>query len=167
MERAGGDRAVDAERVEPVDELARGPPRERDREHVARLGVLLADPERDAAGEHARLARPGGREDRERRVRLGDGRALVRVEIGEQRVGVTHGCDRTGRLRRTALRVDATVGQAASGRGKAPSSLRCVAAPISSGPVPRPPFVQRRQALAGARAVLRRLVHAQPRRDSA
>ena len=96
--------AVDTERLEPVDELAGGAARERDGEHVARLGLLLADPERDPAGEHARLARTGGREDRERHVRIGDGRALVRVEIGEQRVGVTHGCDRIGRVRRKPCR---------------------------------------------------------------
>ena len=68
------------------------------------LGELLADAERDATREHAGLARAGGREDRERRVRLGDRGALVRVEIGEQRVVVRHACDRTGRLRRSSRR---------------------------------------------------------------
>ena len=44
VERAGGDRAVDAQRVEPVDELARGAPGERDREHVAGLGESAPGP---------------------------------------------------------------------------------------------------------------------------
>ena len=47
-----------------------------------------------------------------------------------------HAGDRTGRLRRSSLRARRS---RAPGRGKAPSSLRCIAAPISSGPVPRPP----------------------------
>jgi hypothetical protein len=34
-------------------------------------------------------------------VRLGDGRALVRVEIREERVGFGHAPDRTGRVRRS------------------------------------------------------------------
>ena len=97
MERSGRQRAVDAQRLEPVDELAGGAAGERDREHVAGVGAALADAEGDAPREHAGLARPRRREDRERHVRLGDGRALVRVEVCQQRV-VGHGSDRTGRV---------------------------------------------------------------------
>ena len=64
-------------------------PGERDREHMAGVGELLADAERDPPGEHARLARTGGSEDRERHARLGDRGALMRVEIVEQPVGHT------------------------------------------------------------------------------
>ena len=99
MEGPGGHRAVDAEVVEPVDQLAGGAPGECDCEHVARFGGVLAHPERDAAGEHAGLARAGRCEDRERCVRVGDGGALMCVEIGEQRVVFTHDCDRIGRVR--------------------------------------------------------------------
>ena len=51
--------------------------------------------------EHAGLAGAGGREDRQRRARIGDGGALVRIEIGQQRVLVRHAGDRTGRVRRS------------------------------------------------------------------
>ena len=86
VERARGDGAVDPERVEAVDQLARGAAGERDREHMARLGVAFPDPERDAAGQDARLARSSGRQDGERRVRVGDRGALMGVEVGQQRV---------------------------------------------------------------------------------
>ena len=65
VERAGGD-PFDLERPEPVDELTCGFARERDREHVARLGVAVARAPRDATRQHARLPRTGRREDRER-----------------------------------------------------------------------------------------------------
>ena len=59
VEGAGGD-PFDPERSEPVDELACGLARERDREHVARLGVAVRVRRRDATREHARLPEPAG-----------------------------------------------------------------------------------------------------------
>ena len=97
---AGGDGVVDTQRVESVDELAGGATGERDRQHVARLGEVLADAVCDAARQHPRLARSRRREDRQGRVRLRNGCALVRVEVREQRVVVRHASDGTGRVRR-------------------------------------------------------------------
>ena len=96
--------------------------------------MLLARLPRDAAGEHARLARARAREDRQRRGAARDRVALRGVETVEERVHrgtVPPGCDT--RCRPAAAR---TARRAARGpeQQKAPSSLRCVAAPISSGP---------------------------------
>ena len=85
VEGAGGD-PFDLERSEPVDQLTCGFARERDREHVARLGVAVARAPRDATGEHARLARTGRREDRERFGRCRDRLALARVESVEEKI---------------------------------------------------------------------------------
>jgi hypothetical protein len=90
--------ARDPERREPVDELARGVPGERHREHVAGLRRAFPRAVRDATGQDAGLAGPGGREDGER-VRVGDDRvALACVESVEQRI---HRRERSEGLRRS------------------------------------------------------------------
>ena len=77
-----------AEAAEAGAELARRLAGERDREHVARIDQALARLPRDAAGEHAGLARAGAGEDRERRGAAGDRVALRGVETVEERVHV-------------------------------------------------------------------------------
>ena len=94
----------------------------------ARVDHALARLPRDAAGEHPRLARARAREDRQRRGAAGDRVALRRVETVEERVHrgtVPPGCDTDG---------DPRPDGSGPEQQKAPSSLRCVAARISSGP---------------------------------
>ena len=73
---------------EPAGHLSRGLVGERDDEDVARSddagGEGPGDPPRDDPG----LARAGAGQDAQRPGRDRDGRALVRIEVGEQRVGV-------------------------------------------------------------------------------
>ena len=86
VERARGDLAH-AETAEALGELAGGLAGERDGEHVRGRDALLLDEPRDPAGEHARLARAGRGQDRERRRFVGHGRALRRIEVGQEGVG--------------------------------------------------------------------------------
>ncbi len=131
VERAGGDRVADPEAGQAGPELAGGLAGERDREHVGRVDVPLARLPRDPTGEDAGLARAGAGQDRERRGATGDRIALRRVEILEERVHggtVPPGYDSHREPSRGPGRQ--------TGQQKAPSSLRCVAARISSGPFP-------------------------------
>ena len=57
---------------------------ERDREDLARLGLVGIDQERDPVREHARLAAAGAREDQQRPLAVGDGLTLGLVEVLEQ-----------------------------------------------------------------------------------
>ena len=155
MERAGGDRVLHVEPAQARAQLARRLAGERDGEHVPGIDCALARLERDPAREHARLARARAGKDRERRGSARDRLALGRVETAEQLAHRVH--RRPGVRHRTPL-----PGQGARTR-KAPSSLRCVAARISSGPFLRARSTRRRFAcgptsapVVGIRGCLRR-----------
>ena len=66
MEGAGGDAVAQAERPQPVGELAGGLAGEGEREHVAGVELAGERPVGDAAGEHPGLARAGAGEDAQR-----------------------------------------------------------------------------------------------------
>ena len=77
-------RAVADELLHALAHLARGLVGERDREDLAGPCLFVAQQARDAAGEHARLARAGTGDDEQRLAAVGDGLALRRVEPLEQ-----------------------------------------------------------------------------------
>ena len=85
------------------------------------------------------LPDPAGAQDRQRRVRFGDGRRAG-ARRDRRAIESRHARARPYRSAETAVRT-AAVPTRGGRNGKAPSSLRCVAAPISSGPVPRPPLL--------------------------
>ena len=122
--------------VEPIAELAGGLAREGDGEGVLGVDVGVPGLPGDATGQDARLARAGAGEDRQRNGARGDRLALLVIEALEQRVARARwssrsSCDHTDRVRQQPRTVpDLRTAET----GKAPSSLRCVAAPISSGP---------------------------------
>ena len=77
--------AVGAEqRLDARAHLLGGLVRERDGEHLVRLGVAVADEVGDAAGDDARLAGAGAGEDQQRPVDVQDGFALFGVEGVEE-----------------------------------------------------------------------------------
>ena len=136
---------LDPQRTQPFDELAGGFARERDGEHVTGLGFAAPRPPRDAARQDARLARAGGREDREWLCVGGDGFALARVEAVEEKVHagatVAKGCATW----REAGRVESVLRR----RGRPRVVFAACAAPNSSGPIPDR-HCDREHALAGA-----------------
>ena len=119
--------------------LARGLVGERDREDLARPRLSVAQQARDAARQHARLARAGAGDDEQRRTAVGDGLALRRVEAREQ-VFVGARAD----VRRSArVAAPRTIGERnpraarSEGVGHVPPSLG--AAPTPAGRGARPP----------------------------
>ena len=72
---------------DPLAHLGRRLVRERDREDPPRRDVAHADEVGDPVSEHARLARPGAREDEERALGRRDRAGLLGVQARDDRLG--------------------------------------------------------------------------------
>ncbi len=76
------------ERRDALAHLGGGLVGEGDREDLARLHAAGGEEVGDAVGEHARLARPGSRDDEQRAALVEDGLALLGVQPLQQRLGI-------------------------------------------------------------------------------
>ena len=145
----GGDRAADAEPGQPAPQLARGLTGERDREDVVRVEVPARGLPRDPAGQRAGLARPAGA-----RIASGTTGSVTAARwVGSRsessssaRTSSTYrwvgtglgGCVATRSRPRTSCPLGLrsprlALPEPGPRRERAPSSLGCGAAPISSG----------------------------------
>jgi hypothetical protein len=89
VERAGLDGLADVEPSQPPLQLAAASRVKVSASTCCGIGGALRHAVGDAPGEHRGLARPGRRDDGERRRVGGDGLALFGVEAVQQRVGGT------------------------------------------------------------------------------
>ena len=88
VERAGLDMVAQPEAEESASELAGRFAGERECQRVSGVGVARRDPMGDPPGQDAGLAGAGAGDDGDEVRAGGDGRALVRIEVGDQRVGI-------------------------------------------------------------------------------
>ena len=84
-------RGVAEEPLEPVAHLPRRAVRERDREDLVRLHARRGEQVGDAVGQDAGLARARAGDDEQRPLRVEDGLALGRVQVGEVGLGLGDG----------------------------------------------------------------------------
>ena len=87
--------------AQPPAQLAGRVTRERQGQHVLRVGRAVVDAARDASGQDRRLARSGGGDDRQRRRVGRDGEALLGIETTQQPLVLVepNGCGRRARSR--------------------------------------------------------------------